>query len=112
MIKVIALIALALALAGTGDAKDKKPNADVQAARQETRFAKLEVQLLKEQMVKDQLKPILDQEQSIWTELCNGAGLEADPKVCAVDLTAHTVTKKEGSATPEAAAPPGPRRPK
>jgi hypothetical protein len=101
---MIALLGLSLT------AKDK-PADVLKAAQQETRFAKLEVQLLREAMVKEQLKPIQDEEKSLYGELCQAEGLDPDPKVCAVDLERKTVTKREAPAAPVQAAPAAPANP-
>jgi hypothetical protein len=92
----------ALALSMT--AKDKPADA-LKASEQEARFAKLEVQVLREAMVKEQLRPIQEEQQKLYGELCKAEGLPSDPKVCAVDLDAKTVTKREAP-KPPATAPP------
>jgi len=66
----------------------------IEAARQETRMAKLESLILREQLATQQLEKIRADQQSMFSEVCTAAGLTADPKVCQIDLAAHTVTKR------------------
>lgn len=66
----------------------------LKAAEQETRFAKLEALVLREQIAMDQLSKVRADAQALSMELCKAAGIDADPKACQIDLNAKTATKR------------------
>ena len=42
----------------------------------------------------EQLEKIRNDQRSLYAETCKAAGLDPDPKLCAIDLEARTVTKR------------------
>ena len=69
--------------------------AKLAAAEQETRLAKLEGLVLREQIAAQQLEKIRADQQALYLETCKAAGIDPDPKMCQIDLNAKTVTKRE-----------------
>jgi hypothetical protein len=72
--------------------------AKLKAAEQELRLAKLENLVRREEGITQQLEKVRSDQQSLFKETCVAAGIDPDPKVCAIDLNKGTVTKQ--SATP------------
>ena len=101
---LIAAILLPLAFAADPPVKPTEAQqlaAKLKASEQDTRLAKLEALVLREQIAAQQLDKVRADQQALYLETCKAAGLEPDPKTCAIDLNARTVTRRE----PEAAKP-------
>jgi hypothetical protein len=98
---VFALVVLACALVPHACAVDAPPSAEAQlkAAQQDARLAKLEALVLREQLATQQLEKLRAEQQALYGETCRAAGIELN--VCAVDLSARTVTRRDVAAKPE-----------
>jgi hypothetical protein len=95
---------LILSLAGFAFGQPAEPK--LQASQQETRLAKLEALVLREQIAVQQVEKIRSDQAVLYAETCKAAGIDPDPKICMIDLNAHTVTKRPDpvpnpSATPK-----------
>jgi hypothetical protein len=66
----------------------------LESARQETRLAKLEALILREQIAVQQVEKIRADQQALYAETCKAAGIDSDPKVCMIDLEKRTVTRR------------------
>jgi hypothetical protein len=71
--------------------------ARVSAAEQETRLARLEALVLREQLATQQLEKLRADQQALFAEACRAAGIEANPQACVIDLNAHTVTRRNAA---------------
>ncbi len=70
------------------------PEDKLKAAEQATRLAQLDGLVLREQIAAQQLDKIRADQQALFAETCKAAGVDPDPKVCAIDLNSKTVTKR------------------
>jgi hypothetical protein len=71
--------------------------AKLAATEQELRLAKLENLVRREEAAVQQVEQIRKDQAALFAETCKAAGIEADPKVCAVDLNTKTVTRREAA---------------
>ena len=71
--------------------------AKLAATEQELRLVKLENLVRREDIATQQLEQIRKDQNALFTETCKAAGIDPDPKVCAVDLNAKTVTRREAA---------------
>lgn len=69
--------------------------AKLQATEQELRLTKLEVLVRREEIAAQQVEKIRADQQALFVETCQAAGIPADPKVCVIDLNAKTVTRRQ-----------------
>lgn len=92
---------IALVIAGLCFAQDRTPiegtvsAAALLASQQETRLAKLEALVLREQIAVAALEKVRADQQALYLETCKAAGIAPDPKACVIDLNARTVTRRE-----------------
>ena len=70
----------------------------LKALELDAKLTKLENLVLREQLAAQQLDKIRNDQRALYAETCKAAGLNPDPKLCAIDLEARTVTKREAPA--------------
>lgn len=102
LLLLVAAILVCAASTYVALAADTKPQtetevltAKLKAAEQDARLSKLEVLVHRERQAMQDLDKIRADEQALYVETCKAAGFGADPKTCAIDLQARTVTERK-----------------